>query len=247
MARDAGNRGDVELHEDAVVMEPFDLPAPVVAEEPAAKRMPWWVGAGIVVVMLAVAGAVIVFVGGGNGLPTGEPRVDGHETVAAVGQASPADAAAAGAASGGLSADAPADETDRSPSGGGTDAGDQASPGSRAATEILDVSWARSKDLTLVRILANGELTPGRVDGSLLEKPARYLMRIRGIGEPYVPEVIVPGLGSPERIRVGYHPELTPPQIHVVLDLADGDREVTWAIVGGDAIEIELAHPSPAP
>jgi hypothetical protein len=50
-----------------------------------------------------------------------------------------------------------------------------------------------------------------------------------------------------ERVRVGHHPELEPPELHVVLDLATDDVEATAVEVGQGRMEVRLLAPTRAP
>ena len=65
-------------------------------------------------------------------------------------------------------------------------------------------------------------------------------MRIRGIETFYRPNEIA--VGSPEilRIRVGHHPEETPPSLFVVLDLADDSAVVLDTSVRDDTVQVAV-------
>ena len=98
---------------------------------------------------------------------------------------------------------------------------------------MRSISWRSRAGATEVVIEADGALEPARVDALRLDAPPRILVRVRGIEAPYTPYRLE--VGSPElaAIRVGHHPELEPPTLYVVLDLASPEPLVLEGRVEG--------------
>jgi len=91
------------------------------------------------------------------------------------------------------------------------------------ASILESITWQRDAGHTRVVIRADGVLDRAAVDAIRLENPPRVLVRIRAIDRPFKPtrfEVASPEITA---IRVGYHPELRPAAMYVVLDLASDD------------------------
>ena len=119
----------------------------------------------------------------------------------------------------------------------------QVAPAAVAATQIEDITVRRVGDRTVVSVRGNGEFAEEKVRVAPMKDPARIWMRVRGIETFYRPNEIA--VGSPEvlRIRVGHHPEETPPSIYVVLDLADASAVLRDTTVSGDTIQVAVGLP----
>ena len=125
--------------------------------------------------------------------------------------------------------------------GGGTTgepASEMAEP--PVATEVAAARWRPSDTGTDVVVTLNGRLEPARVDDLRLASPPRYLVRVEGI-------VAAPGPAdlrlddAPLPVRVGYHPELRPPELHLVVDLAGADQATTsWSIEEGTRLVVTV-------
>ena len=112
-----------------------------------------------------------------------------------------------------------------------------------SATRIEDITVRRIGDRTVVADRGNGEFEESMVRVAPMTDPARIWMRIRGIETFYRPNEIA--VESPEvlRVRVGHHPEETPPSIYVVLDLADASAVLRDTSVRGDTIQVAVGLP----
>ena len=91
------------------------------------------------------------------------------------------------------------------------------------ASILESITWQPDAGQTRVVIRADGVLDRASVDAIRLENPPRVLVRIRAMDRPFKPtrfEVASPEITA---IRVGYHPELRPAAMYVVLDLASDD------------------------
>ncbi len=115
-------------------------------------------------------------------------------------------------------------------------------PGQRA-DRIVDIVAAARQGTTAVVIRGNGRVGEESVRISRLEDPARIWVRIRHIETFYRPNEIP--VGSPEvlQVRVGHHPEETPPSLYVVLDLADDAMAVTGQEIAGDTVRLSVGRP----
>jgi hypothetical protein len=70
----------------------------------------------------------------------------------------------------------------------------------------------------------------------------RVWVGVSHIEAPFKPNEI--GVGSPEieRVRIGYHPEDSPPALYVVLDLAGDDVFLLDTGVQGDEIRLTVGR-----
>jgi hypothetical protein len=110
------------------------------------------------------------------------------------------------------------------------------------ATRVVDVSASLQVGTTNVLIRGNGSFNDAAVGIVPLDGPPRIWVRLRGIETFYRPNQIE--VGSPEvlRVRVGHHPEETPPSLWVVLDLADAGMSVTGREIVGDTIRLRVGR-----
>jgi hypothetical protein len=111
------------------------------------------------------------------------------------------------------------------------------------ADRVLLVAANRVGDSTVVTVRTNGELTLEAVRVSLLKDPARVWIRVFGIETFYRPNDIEVGTPEVERIRVGHHPEETPPSLYVVCDLEDSAVVVREHTVDGETLRVVVARP----
>jgi hypothetical protein len=111
------------------------------------------------------------------------------------------------------------------------------------ANRILDVSTRELAGRTVVTITGNGTFSDSVLRVAKLENPARVWIRIRGIESYYRPNEIA--VDSPEvaRVRIGHHPEESPPSIYVVLDLSLESVGIAGSEIRGDTIEVSVARP----
>jgi hypothetical protein len=95
-----------------------------------------------------------------------------------------------------------------------------------AATRILEIVVDPETELTIVRLVANGELASVPFSVSRLESPERLLVQLPGLeyGLPeYALQIEAPHLTS---IRSWVHDEMYPPELHVVIDLSGPEVQV---------------------
>lgn len=108
------------------------------------------------------------------------------------------------------------------------------------ASRVLAVSWHRDGNLALV-IRANGSLTPSRVRTLRLESPPREVVNIAGIMAAFDQETVKGDGTLVTRVRLGHHPETSPPELRLVLDLAAPSTQVTAVDVSGASVRLTLA------
>ena len=107
------------------------------------------------------------------------------------------------------------------------------------ATRVERIVLGRGHGGSVVSIGLDGSLTGERIRHFPMDAPPRYGVQLRGIRSPYRGEVVGAGTPEVERVRVGFHGEVTPPELHVVLDLAAaGAVEV---VPKGGLVEIRVA------
>jgi len=96
-------------------------------------------------------------------------------------------------------------------------------PPAQTASTVESVNWRAENGRTRVLIRADGVLHDGTVDAIRLDEPPRVLVRIRDITQPFAPHRFEVASSEVSAIRVGYHPELRPAALYVVLDLTSDD------------------------
>lgn len=87
---------------------------------------------------------------------------------------------------------------------------------------------------------ADGGVVPRRIRHLRLEDPPRELVRISGIVGPTEPDVVSVGGALVSRIRLGHHPELSPPELYVVIDLVSPSARGATPEPSGDTIRIAV-------
>jgi hypothetical protein len=92
---------------------------------------------------------------------------------------------------------------------------------SAPATVLADISWTRSAAGLELVLKGNGAFEPGaftylKFNGG----DPRLLIRLMGITQPYAKNRIQVGTPEAGQIRIGYHQDKRPPELHVVVDLA---------------------------
>jgi len=110
------------------------------------------------------------------------------------------------------------------------------------ASQVVDVAVAARSDATTVVIRGNGAFDASSFKISRLENPLRLWVRIFRIETFYKPNEIDVGSPDVDRVRIGYHPEDSPPALYVVLDLAGEDVHLLDRSVQGDAIRLTVGR-----
>ena len=128
-----------------------------------------------------------------------------------------------------------------------------ADAGSPAVTQPLDpavasrvkrIAWRRQGDGTLVTVSLDGRLDDSRyLHMPLGYNPAKEMVKITGIDEPYLSGRIAVGSPELEQIRVGYHTPAGGTEIHVVFDYPSAGPRVVAVHNLGDRLEVQIASP----
>lgn len=108
-----------------------------------------------------------------------------------------------------------------------------------AVTSIAVEPGARG---TVITIRGNGSLAEGTISMENLPSPPRLLVRVRGIRSDYRPYVIESATPEVTRVRIGLHDERRPPELWVVIDLADAELAVHGIDLQGATASIEIAR-----
>ena len=72
-------------------------------------------------------------------------------------------------------------------------------------------------------------------------KDPRHLVRVRGIVNPYRPYTVDGGTAEVTQARIGLHEERRPPELWIVVDLADPDVVIRGVDIRDGVAEIVLA------
>lgn len=110
------------------------------------------------------------------------------------------------------------------------------------ASRVVDVTTAARAHATTVVIRGNGAFEASGLRTLLLEDPKRLWASISPIETFYRPNEINVGSPEVERVRIGFHPEDSPPALYVVLDLVGEDVVLLDANVQGDAIRLTVGR-----
>jgi Tfp pilus assembly protein PilZ len=113
-------------------------------------------------------------------------------------------------------------------------------PSLEPATVIDSIVWVSGPDGTEVVIRGNGTIAETTVETFGLSEPPRILVRIREIHGEYSSYELPVGTTEIEKIRIGHHPELTPPALYVVLDLTRPEARVTGVQIEGDTVLVTV-------
>jgi len=111
---------------------------------------------------------------------------------------------------------------------------------SQPATRIDSVTWRNTGGGTEVTILGNGRIAEESVTVFPMRDPARILVRVREIQEKYPEYEIAVNSTQVGKIRIGHHPEQSPPALYVVIDLVDPLAGVADFRVEGDTVRITV-------
>jgi hypothetical protein len=112
-----------------------------------------------------------------------------------------------------------------------------------AATRIQVARWEPAAGGGFVVLEANGGVVPRRIRHLRLDNPPRELLRISGISTPSEPDSVPVGGPLVARIRLGHHPELSPPELYVVVDLGSTAARVGEVRSSGNTIRIPVRQP----
>lgn len=70
----------------------------------------------------------------------------------------------------------------------------------------------------------------------IADGPPRHVVVVSGIAHPPTGNQVEVDDARVRRVRIGHHPDADPPELHVVLDLADASVEIETAVQGHDLV-----------
>lgn len=112
--------------------------------------------------------------------------------------------------------------------------------GAQRLNQVRLITWKQQgAGTTLVTLWGNGQLRQEDLDHIRLDgRPARELLKLRGINWPFRDPILDANTQEVRRIRTGFHPKATGNELHIVLDLED--PQIHLARVERDANKILL-------
>lgn len=117
-------------------------------------------------------------------------------------------------------------------------------PATGARARAVDsISWSETPGGGLqVTISCDGRFPQESLRGEPLVNPPRHVIRLRGIERPYPFGQLNPGHPLLATIRVGFHKDKRPPELHVVFDLATGGAAVTEVRVENNQVLVTVGE-----
>lgn len=110
-----------------------------------------------------------------------------------------------------------------------------------AATRIDKITWRQAGDATDLYLWTDGPLPADAVRHSHLGgSQPREIFRLVGIAVPFTAGDLAVGTGQVRGVRTGLHLEVSPPELHVVVDLAGPGVEMTTLDDEGGRLHIRL-------
>lgn len=235
-ARDAGTSFEELVSE---IFPPEEPPAPAwPVGEPRGSRLRWLLPALLVIVAAAAAyhyrGRLLAVVRGGSEATGAALPIPGPEVLPA-----PTEAAAPGAVTAAVETAVPEPTPPAGPPPAPTPG--FVDPASLPpATRIASARWVSAPEGGAVVLQADGGVVPHRIRRLRLENPPRELVRISGIVAPTEPDTVAVGGPLVARVRLGHHPELSPPELYVVIDLAAPTARAAAPESAGDTVRIAV-------
>lgn len=110
------------------------------------------------------------------------------------------------------------------------------------ASVVTDILWSPGETSTVITIVGNGEFDAAQVRADRLSAPPRILVRIAGIQQGYRPFELMVGTRHVDRLRIGHHPEISPPSLWVVVDLETPSAELRAVDVVGSSVSIQVGR-----
>jgi hypothetical protein len=96
-----------------------------------------------------------------------------------------------------------------------------------AANTIADVTWtADESGNTVITVSATGAIDPASYRAYSLTAPPRIVASFSGVDAPFLPDEVPVGDANVDLLRIGYHREFMPPELHVVVDLTSETVEI---------------------
>jgi hypothetical protein len=107
------------------------------------------------------------------------------------------------------------------------------------ASKVVNVSWREEGGAELLTVRGNHPLAEQQILVQVLPAPARCLIRLSGIEEPFSRERLRVGMSLIRGIRIGWHRDASPRELHLVLDLASDAVDLESTVVD-DTLTVRL-------
>jgi hypothetical protein len=111
-----------------------------------------------------------------------------------------------------------------------------------AADTVVDITADPRGGVTTVSIRGNGRFDQSSFRSLRLEDPDRLWVKVSGIEAGYRPLEIQVNSSEVDKVRIGHHPEESPPALYVVLDLVDRGVVLLDQTAQGDTIRISVGR-----
>jgi hypothetical protein len=115
-------------------------------------------------------------------------------------------------------------------------------PTAGPADLVEDVSWRQTGAGTEIVITGNGSFDEQWVSVLPMSAPPRILIRLRQIKEKYRAYELAAGTDEVLRIRLGHHPEQSPPALYVVLDVPDPSVHALGTVIEGNQVRVTVGR-----
>ena len=113
---------------------------------------------------------------------------------------------------------------------------------SSRASRVEKITWRQESDGTRVTVSLDGRLEDrGYLHLPLGYEPAREMVKLIGIDEPYVNSNLEVGSPQVERIRIGHHPRPGGAELHMVFDFPGAGPRLASVRNLGNQLEILIA------
>lgn len=109
----------------------------------------------------------------------------------------------------------------------------------QSATGVGSITWTQEAGATRITIRGDGTFSEQSVSVSPMSSPPRVLIRLRRV-ETFPKYEMSVGTFEVEKIRLGFHPELNPPALYVVVDLGAEGAQLQGHRVEGDRVIVTI-------
>jgi Tfp pilus assembly protein PilZ len=118
--------------------------------------------------------------------------------------------------------------------------GTETPPSLAGSVTVERIQWHVDGDLTVIELVTDAPVDAADITPLRLEDPPRLLVRIRGVASGFQSELLETDVDRITSIRTGYHAAMSPPELHVVFDLAGAGVRLVGIQVDPDAVRVRL-------
>jgi hypothetical protein len=123
-----------------------------------------------------------------------------------------------------------------------------AATGRAATNTISDLSWTVDEAGRTVVVVTGAQPFDGRQYRSYhLTDPPRAVVLVSGIDSPYLPGSLTLDDRNVTTVRIGHHPEVAPPELHIVFDLTSDAVEIRSVTHERERLTVLLGPPGGQP